>query len=194
MRLQRFLKDRRGGVAPMFAILLVPLIGTVGAAIDYTMALKIRSQLLAAADSASVGSVAKSSPGLAAAATMSADGSIPAGATDATKIFNAQLSTQTSSMLSKVTATVTKSGSAVTSVVDFTAQVPTSFMGILGFTTLTIHGNSTATNSLPIFLDFYLLLANTPSMGVAATPADVTKMVNNTPDQCAFACHDLSNP
>ena len=30
-------------------------------------------------------------------------------------------------------------------------------------------------------------------MGVGATPADVNTMVNNTPDQCAFACHDLSN-
>ena len=30
-------------------------------------------------------------------------------------------------------------------------------------------------------------------MGVAATPADVTLMVNNTPDQCAFACHDLND-
>src|SRR6188472_3791041 len=34
---------------------------------------------------------------------------------------------------------------------------------------------------------------NSPSMGVGATPADVTMMVNNTPDKCAFACHDLSN-
>ena len=41
-------------------------------------------------------------------------------------------------------------------------------------------------------MDFYLLLDNTPSMGVGATPADVATMVNNTPDQCAFACHDLS--
>jgi hypothetical protein len=31
----------------------------------------------------------------------------------------------------------------------------------------------------------------TPSMGVGATPADVTTMVNNTPDKCAFACHEL---
>ena len=55
------------------------------------MAAKIRTQLLAAADAASVGSVAKTSAALAAAATMSSDGPIPAGATDATKIFNAQL-------------------------------------------------------------------------------------------------------
>ena len=31
-------------------------------------------------------------------------------------------------------------------------------------------------------------------MGVGATTADITKMVNNTSDQCAFACHDLSDP
>jgi hypothetical protein len=30
-------------------------------------------------------------------------------------------------------------------------------------------------------------------MGVGATPADVATMVNNTPDQCAFACHDLND-
>jgi hypothetical protein len=30
-------------------------------------------------------------------------------------------------------------------------------------------------------------------MGVAATPADIATMIANTPDQCAFACHDLSN-
>ena len=45
---------------------------------------------------------------------------------------------------------------------------------------------------MPPYIDFYLLLDNTPSMGVGATTADIATMVNNTPDQCAFACHDLS--
>ena len=30
--------------------------------------------------------------------------------------------------------------------------------------------------------------------GRGATPADVATMVNNTPDSCAFACHDLNVP
>jgi hypothetical protein len=46
---------------------------------------------------------------------------------------------------------------------------------------------------MPQYIDFYLLLDNSPSMGVGATPADVTKMVDNTPDKCAFACHDLND-
>jgi Flp pilus assembly protein TadG len=190
----RFIKDRSGGVAPMFALLLVPLIGAIGASVDYSVAAKTRTQLLAAADAASVGSVSKSAAALAAAATMSSDGPIAAGATDATKIFNAQVSTQAGFSLTGVTATVTKSGSTVTSVVSFTAQVPTHFMGLFGYNAMPIRGSSTAANDLPVFIDFHLLLDNTPSMGVAATPADVTRMVNNTPDQCAFACHDTSNP
>lgn len=194
MLLHRLIKDRRGAVAPMFALLIVPLIAAIGASVDYSMASKVRSQLLAAADAASVGSVAKTSAALAAAATMSSDGAIPAGVTDATKIFNAQISSQAGYSLSGVTATVTKTGSTVTSTVAFTAQVPMHFMGLFGVKTMPISGTSTAANNLPIFIDFHLLLDNTPSMGVAATPADVTTMVNNTPDQCAFACHDTSNP
>ena len=34
-RLQRFWKDRQGAVAPMLGIAIIPLMGAVGAAIDY---------------------------------------------------------------------------------------------------------------------------------------------------------------
>src|ERR1044072_5272456 len=114
---------------------------------------------------------------------MSGDGPIPAGRTDATKIINAEISAQAGYTLSAVTATVTKSGGTVTSTVSFTANVPTHFMGLFGFNTVPVRGSATAANTLPVFIDFYLLLDNTPSMGVAATPADVATMVSNTPDQ-----------
>jgi len=193
MALRRFLKDSRAAVAPMFGFALIPLFGMVGAAIDYSVASKARTQLLAAADAATVGSVGKSSVALSTAATMSSDGSIDAGATDAKKLFNVQLIGQLGYTLGNVTATVTKSGSTVTSKIDFTADVPTRFMGLFGKSSLSIAGSSSATNNLPIFIDFYLLLDNTPSMGVGATNTDIDAMVNATPDQCAFACHDLSN-
>jgi hypothetical protein len=67
------------------------------------------------------------------------------------------------------------------------------FLGLMGRNLLTVTGLSTATANMPLYIDFYLLLDNSPSMGVGATPADVTKMVNNTPDQCAFACHDYND-
>src|SRR4029077_4177657 len=87
----------------------------------------------------------------------------------------------------------TKSGSTLTSVISYSADVPTSFMGVIGKTSLTVTGTSTSSVNMPQYIDFYVLLDNSPSMGVGATPTDVATMVNNTSDKCAFACHDLSN-
>jgi hypothetical protein len=38
-------------------------------------------------------------------------------------------------------------------------------------------------------VDFYLLLDNSPSMGLGATASDITHLQQLTPDSCAFACH-----
>jgi Flp pilus assembly protein TadG len=51
MLLARFLKDRRAGVAPLVALLAVPLMGAVGAAIDYSHAAAARSAMQNAVDS-----------------------------------------------------------------------------------------------------------------------------------------------
>jgi hypothetical protein len=82
----------------------------------------------------------------------------------------------------------------VTSTVQFSATIPTTFLALVGQKTVTVNGTSTSTANMPQYVDFYLLLDNSPSMGVGATPADVATMVKNTSDQCAFACHDLNNP
>ncbi|MGH6790839.1 MAG: pilus assembly protein TadG-related protein [Pseudolabrys sp.] len=50
MLLTRFIKNRRGGVAPMLAIAALPLIGGVGAAIDYTQASTTRTAFQNALD------------------------------------------------------------------------------------------------------------------------------------------------
>jgi len=67
------------------------------------------------------------------------------------------------------------------------------FLGVMGKSAMTIGGTSTLTANMPALHRLYLLLDNSPSMGSARTPADVQTMVSNTPDQCAFACHDLND-
>jgi Putative Flp pilus-assembly TadE/G-like len=193
-RLRRLRSDRRGNVLLTFALALIPIMGAVGAAVDYSRANNIRSQLQAAADAASVGSVAKSSPAMTAAAAMANDGPIPAGVTDALNIFNAQLTGKTGFSLSNVTATVAKLQGSVNSTVQFSGTLPAMILGIFGKSTIAISGISKASNGMPLYADFYLLLDNTPSMGVGATTTDIATMVNNTSDKCAFACHDQSDP
>jgi Flp pilus assembly protein TadG len=191
--IDRFRRAHRGNVGIIFALTLVPAVSSIGYAIDYSRAAQIRSKLQSAIDAASVGSVAKSSPAFIAAGSMSSDGAIPAGATDAVGIFNGNMAGQAGYTLNSVSATVAKASNQVSSTVQFSAQVPTTFLSIIGRNVMTVTGTSTSVATMPLYIDFYLLLDNSPSMGVAATPADVTKMVNNTSDNCAFACHDLSN-
>ncbi|MGJ4880715.1 TadE/TadG family type IV pilus assembly protein [Bradyrhizobium oligotrophicum] len=191
--LGRLRRDVSGNVAVTFAIVCVPLITAVGCGVDYSRANQMRAKLQAAVDAASVGAVSRTSPAFIAAGTMTSDGVIAAGNDDAAKIFNGNMSGTSGYTLTSLTPEVKKAGSVLTATVSFSATVPMMFMNIVGFKTMTLQGSSTAKASMPRYIDFYLLLDNSPSMGVAATPADVTKMVNATSDKCAFACHDYND-
>jgi len=52
MLLGRFVQNRKGGVAPLLALSIVPIIGIVGAGVDYSRASAARVGLQAALDSA----------------------------------------------------------------------------------------------------------------------------------------------
>src|SRR6516225_6184282 len=90
--IRRFVRDKRGNIAVIFTLACVPLITAVGCVIDYSRATQTRAKLQAAADAASVGSIAKASPAFAAAGSMTSDGSIAVGVTDAQNIFDANRS------------------------------------------------------------------------------------------------------
>ena len=48
MLLQRFFQDRRASVASMFAISIIPVIGFIGAAVDYSRASSAKTAMQAA--------------------------------------------------------------------------------------------------------------------------------------------------
>ncbi len=51
---RRFAADRTGAIAVVFALTLVPMLMAVGAAVDYSRAASLRSDLQAAADAAAL--------------------------------------------------------------------------------------------------------------------------------------------
>ncbi|MDX5487159.1 pilus assembly protein TadG-related protein, partial [Bacillus pumilus] len=53
----RFQRDRKANVAIIFALMMVPTIFLLGMALDYTLALRKREQLNAAADAAAIAAV-----------------------------------------------------------------------------------------------------------------------------------------
>jgi Flp pilus assembly protein TadG len=109
-----FRRDQRGNMALTFAACSVVLLMFVGSAVDYSRASQIQAKLQAAADAASVGSVARNSPAYIYAGTMTSDGSIAVGVTDATNIFNANIHNLPAVTINSLTPVVQKTGSAVT--------------------------------------------------------------------------------
>jgi Flp pilus assembly protein TadG len=180
--LKAFCADRRANIAITFCLVAVPIMTSVGAAIDYSFANRAHAALNAYADMAALSAVNRAAMQLTPSKAKK----------NAKKFFEAQAATLKRGMYTSVTVKVSNGAQGRTAVVDYTASVPTTFLGLIDINTINVAGTSTASSGVPTYMDFYLLLDNTPSMGVGATPNDVTTMVNNTPDQCAFACHDLS--
>jgi Flp pilus assembly protein TadG len=192
----RFRRNSSGNIAVIFAIALLPIVAAVGCAVDYSFATRMRAKLQSAADAASVASISQKSPGYVAAAQMSGDGTVAAGVTDANNIFNGNMSAVTGFSNLVLTSAVTKTGIKLASNVQFSANVPVVFMQVLGYQSLTVTGYSKATASLPPYLDFYLTLDVSGSMGLPSTSSEAVRMQSINPDNfvqyptgCTLACH-----
>jgi Flp pilus assembly protein TadG len=195
--MKRFRKDQRGNIAVIFGIATIPLISAIGCAVDYSEASRIQAKMQSAADAAAVASISQNSQGWVAASQMSGNGEVTVAETDARNIFNGNV-TASASLYNTltVTPTVTKTGVNLTSTVTFTAKVPTTFMKVVGFQSLWVKGTSSASSSLPMYLDFYVMLDVSGSMGLPSTNAEQTRLAAINPDNfrpypngCTFACH-----
>jgi Flp pilus assembly protein TadG len=117
----KFAKDRRANILPMFALSLLPVLGLVGAAVDYSRANVVNSKLQAALDSTAL--------------AMSAAAATQTGAqlqTSASAYFFAMYNaTNPSSVTFSATYAMTSTGPQVTASASTT--VKTMFMGIPGF-------------------------------------------------------------
>jgi Flp pilus assembly protein TadG len=161
--LRALIRDTAGSVAVIFALASIPLVFLGGMGIDYTVAASRRTQLNAFADAAALSAVTP---------TMMANSDSIA-AIAAQNTFNAQASALSGITYSDKNLTVsvkTANGGTRTATLSYTAASPTFFSGILGTDSIQLAGSATATAGLPPNIDFYLLLDDSPSMAIGATP------------------------
>lgn len=180
--LSRFLRCDGGNVALIAALIILPMIVVVGGGLDYYAMMGVRSRLSSAADAAVL-----------AATNRAAMAMTPANAGSRADVtFRAGLSSDIVGDIKTAAATVTEVGGVRTATYTYEVNTHPIFLPMIGVAAPTLAGSATASVQLPTYIDFYLLLDNSPSMGVAATTSGIATMVANTPDQCAFACHDMS--
>jgi hypothetical protein len=179
---RRLLDDQSATVAATFALSVIPAMYLLGVGVDYARSAQRRQQLNSIADAAALAAVTPS---------MMAQGDAQAIAA-AQNMFNTQALAIPGVAYdpNNLSVTVTDAGLSRTVAVSYTAASENMFASIIGQPTIAISGMSQSTTMVPPNIDFYLLLDNSPSMAVAATTAGINTMVANTPDQCAFACHE----
>ena len=150
MFLARFWKNAQGGVAPMLALTIIPLLTAVGAAIDYGRASAARTAFQTAVDSTAL-MLSKT------AATTTA-GQL---STSATNTLSALFNRSDVSGVTVTASYTTGSGSKV--VLNAKANIATEFLNFLGYSTIPISAKATSTwgNTR---LRVALVLDNTGSM------------------------------
>lgn len=128
---ERFARSRGGNVAITFAIAVIPLIGFVGAAVDYSRGNSVKSSLQAALDSTAL--------------MLSRDAATLSNTELQSKADSYFKAMFTRSDVKNITVSATYSASGGSNVVvNGSADMPTEFMKILGYETMTISGSSTA--------------------------------------------------
>ena len=143
---------RGGNVTLTFALALVPIVGLVGAAVDYSRANSIKAAMQAALDSTAL-AMSKTAGSLNSTDLQ----------TNATDYFKAVF-TRPDAQNVQITTSYSAQGSSLT--VNGTTQMNTDFLGITGFKQLTITGTSTASWGTTK-LQVALVLDNTGSMNSA---------------------------
>jgi Flp pilus assembly protein TadG len=219
-----FIRDERGAVFLTYALSMLTMLIALGIGLDFSNALQTKYRLDLAADSASVacsetwqniveqGAAAATTTALFSTLESNANTAAQAAGQNAFLAQAGQLGPLVSANFPKVTttdgATLTPGGAAVT----YQAANPDFIMQIVGFTDVTLIGDSTSTVNLAPFTQVFLILDTSASMMVGSTPTDQglianfvqthdSKLPANSPNlilasgsgdtsPCAFACHE----
>jgi Flp pilus assembly protein TadG len=148
----RFFADRRGGVAPMFALGLVPVIGIVGAAVDYSRGDAARTAMQASLDATAL-MLSRD------AATMTPTQVTAA----ATSYFTAEFNRPETTNVQVVATLSSPQAGTFTLNITATGDVPTTFTKLLGQDQLPISSSAAVTWGIKR-LEVALVLDNTGSM------------------------------
>ncbi len=129
--LRAFARAREGNVAVIFAIALVPVVAAAGAAVDYSRANSVKADLQAALDSTALM--------LSKEAASDTTNQLQ---TNALAYFTANFNRPGTNNVAVSAIYGNTGGSSV--VVNGSVSVPTSFMGIFGYNSVTVSSSSTA--------------------------------------------------
>ncbi len=194
----RFKDASKGSINILFGFLLVPIIGIFGLGVDYGMAVTTKTKLNAAADAAALAGVVTAKAYIAANpndANLNQN-AIAVGQQQAINSFNVNAGKVPFATVSLTTNSVTRNGQTLNSKIVYTATIQNNFGKLFRAPTTTISTTVQASVDLPSYLDFYLMVDVSGSMGLPSTASGMTQLASVNFDMwpdylqgCQFACH-----
>jgi Flp pilus assembly protein TadG len=186
-------RDNCGNVAIITALLMPVLLGTAGFAMDYAYAAYNKQKLSKAAEAAVIGAVSQSAAtsggGYSNTSWLQSYGSdMFAG-----NISQLSVGTVTSALTVKSNGT-----NGVVATINYSANVPTLFSGIVGIKSFPISGSASANAKGLTYINYYILVDISQSMGIGSTQTDMSNLYNRVVANnngsggevgCVFGCH-----
>lgn len=178
---RRGVRDKRGAVAPIYAVAALPLIAIVGVSVDFGVLMRARAAGQSAADAAVLAALAPSTPRNEREAAAQA-------------AFRANLPRALARMNPRLTVTITERDNLRTARAIFALDHPLFLSRLVSGPSTEVGGEAQASVAMFDYIDVDLWLDGSASMGVAADEAGrdrLRALSRSDPEHanCAFACH-----
>jgi Flp pilus assembly protein TadG len=186
-------RNTSGNIAIITGLTAPVIFGAAGFGMDYGYASYVEQKMNRAAEAAVIGAVSQS-----AAAAMGGYSNTNGLQQYGTGLFNADIA-QIPATGVAVTVTVVSNGSGgVIANASYTGSVSTFFSKIVGISTIPVGGSAQATANPPTYINYYIIVDVSQSMGIASTATDMTNLYNRVVTYnngsggetgCVFGCH-----
>lgn len=195
-KLRDFNQDTRGNILIITALSLTTIIGGVGLAIDYSRAITATDSLNNSLDAAVIAAIATTTSEIQQGIDHST--AVNDGQAIGAKAFKANAGRygSLSGLTSNITVTPPDSHLNITGTGSYSVNFPLSFGGLFHIANWPLAASATSTLKMPQYMNFYVMVDVSASMGAAATTTDETNLANINPDQraeyptgCTLACH-----
>jgi hypothetical protein len=181
LRLSAWLRCRRGNVAIIFGLSLLPLILAAGGALDLLKAVTKRTAMMHALDN---GALAAAKVAL--TQKLAGDPDWQDKGRDAGAFYLSPYST-IKDMIYNGKPVYNVEKNQMTAYLWFSLLVPTNFLKVVGIPGIRITGEANATIGSSRYLDLHIVVDNSGSMGIGAESKDID--INVKTLTCSFACH-----
>ena len=191
-RLFRLGPNGRGSIAIVAALCAPLLVAAAGFAVDFTYASYINQRLSEAADAAVLTAISQS-----AATSVGGYSQTTKLQTYGQNVFQGNIANLPVSVTPSLTVVSNGTGGVVATL-SYTSNVPTFFAGVVGIPYLTVSNTVSATANPTVYINYYIIVDISQSMGIGSTASDMqalynrTMAANNTTDGepgCVFGCH-----